>query len=433
MTRKRRKTSEQHQRRKKRRNEKNEIKSRAKETVVKKKNRKRNVTEKVKRLQNFYRRRTFIRKLKRYSSEISAGTPHPMVTITEAQFATMKDNCVMLTHMIREGENSKNCCDGGLTRFTVKSWGRNLDHIFSEVNSATTASLNFDLNAIDGGYFIVICRAGEKCLKMDQNISFIGGSVNDGDYVVLCCSMRMVKERINRSNVYEWDNKADLKVLKRFKKSTVKNSEDHHYGSSGQCYSFGIRNSYSRSSSGNVTVTNYAGDMACEMKKYEQYLWKCFSLVFKSFDSLIQGFSGKLNVSCRSMMLTSKETELGDVIKKHEDENAEHNNFILSGNINVNAKTRLFHCEKDTTYTTIYIPKQVESSCYIVFEFSINEKWLFQVKFNQESCFSYSAYCLAHRQLNTNGKNCMNLSTYSGKRLYCSYRKSLLRLEEVGK
>jgi hypothetical protein len=433
MTRKRKKSSEQLERRKKRRNEKSKLSIKAKDSVSGEKKRKRNVTEKVKRLQNFYRRRTFIRKLKRFSSENSVGTPHPMVTISEAQYATMRDNCVILTCMKRECINSKNCCDGGLTRFTLKSWGKNLDHIFSEVNSATTASLSFDLDAIYGGYFIVLCSAEESCLKKDQNISYISVGGKDCDYVILCCAMKMVKEKINTINSYVWDNKTDLKVVKRFKKSTIKNSEGHHYGSSGQCYSFGIRNSYSRSSSGNVTVTNYAGDMACEMKKYEQYIWKCFSVVFKSFDSLIKGFSDKLNVCCRSMLATSKENELGDIIKKMEEENSEHNNFILTGNINVNAKTKLFHCEKDTTYTTIYVPKQVETSCYIIFEFSINEKLSFQVKFNQESCFSYSAYCFAHRQLDSNGKNCMNVSTYSGKRLYCSYRKSLLRLEEVSK
>jgi hypothetical protein len=53
------------------------------------------------------------------------------------------------------------------------------------------------------------------------------------------------------------------------------------------------------------------------------------------------------------------------------------------------------------------------------------------MKFPQNSGFSYSGYCIAHRQFYVQGLNCMNLSTYCGRRLYCNYRQSLYRLEKI--
>jgi len=129
------------------------------------------------------------------------------------------------------------------------------------------------------------------------------------------------------------------------------------------------------------------------------------------------------------MRQLSSNTEMEHLVKK---ENSKNNvQFMLTANINIDAKTKYLHCEKDTTYTTIYVPKQISTQAFIVFEFELNELHSLKIKFPPESCFTYSAYCLGHRQIYTNGHKCMNVSTYSSKRLYCHFRKSMVRLSDT--
>ena len=90
--------------------------------------------------------------------------------------------------------------------------------------------------------------------------------------------------------------------------------------------------------------------------------------------------------------------------------------FITTAKININATTRGFHCEKDNIYYHIFIPKQKDTDAHIIFQFRINCETTLHLKVQQHGVFTYSAYCLAHRQLATSfGDNCMNISTYSAK------------------
>jgi hypothetical protein len=104
---------------------------------------------------------------------------------------------------------------------------------------------------------------------------------------------------------------------------------------------------------------------------------------------------------------------------------------MISGNINITAETKDLHCERDTTYTSIFIPEQKDSLAFVIFDFNISHGKCFRMKFQQNSGFSYSGYCIGHRQFYVQGLNCMNLSTYCERRLCCNYRQSLYRLEKT--
>ena len=52
---------------------------------------------------------------------------------------------------------------------------------------------------------------------------------------------------------------------------------------------------------------------------------------------------------------------------------------------------------------------------------------------DKDGAFTYSGYCLAHRQLQTFGENCMNISTYSAKSVFSNFRQSLLRIKKLEK
>ncbi len=203
----------------------------------------------------------------------------------------------------------------------------------------------------------------------------------------------------------------------------MKQNKSHHYGSSSFCYSFGIRNAFSKYVSGDITVTKYARDGIMEMAMYKKYIWRKVMNLFKCFDSIIGVISSKLYLSCKLYKkITRKNPEMNVVLS--DDECLCSRSTFISGNINVNANAKYLHSELDSTYTTILVPNQGGSSNFILFEFLINEQNSLKIKFGNNSGLTYSAYCLSHRQYLTQGENCMNISTYSGKRVFCSYRKS---------
>ena len=374
-----------------------------------------------------------MRRLKKYLEDQHKSAPHPLIVIKKKIFQHVKNHSVILTNMRRKDINKKNVTDGGITCYSIKYIGDNVADLFHAMEIHPYSNLH-DINNSNllGDYLLILCEANEKCLVDDPNITFIPNEVEDDDYVLLM----MYVHNTCTSNLLQqlpiWDNVMDLAEIKKSKKSTINSSNyNHHYGSTGECYSFGVRNAFSTSQCTNITITNYAGDDSSTMQKYKKYIWDNFDIVFKSFDQKIPGLSKYLNITCKSMEHQCKGTELSSYMNNHYNKgNMAHSQSMLSGNINVNAMTRDIHCEKDITYTTIHVPHQQENDAYIVFEFQLNPLFSLKIQVLQNCSFTYSAYCLAHRQVYTYGFNCINLSTYSTKRLYNHYRLSLNRLKK---
>jgi hypothetical protein len=381
--------------------------------------------KKTKRKKNWYINRKAERRLKKYTVSDEKCCPHPLVVIKESTYLTLKGNCIVVSGMTRDNVNTRNYTDGGLTSFSKLNFGCNLQHIKED-------SSNVTLNNITGGFIIIICKVEELYSSEKDNLTFIPNNCNCKDFalLLLCTSTFSVSNGIQKQLC--WHNSIDYKHLKKLKNSTVKRNSSHHYGSSGECFSFGLRNSYRTSPSGNVTLTRYAGDMDTNGYKYESYIWDSLYMAFQSFNQIIHGVSSKINMTSRSMKKLSLNTELEQYTKIHSCNTKNGSTqYILSGNINVNATTKQLHCEKDTTYTTIHVPIQTDTTAYITFQFQLNEQFSLNFKCMQNNCFTYSAYCLAHRQMYTSGSKSMNLSTYSGGRVYCNYRRSYRRVNKL--
>ncbi len=161
---------------------------------------------------------------------------------------------------------------------------------------------------------------------------------------------------------------------------------------------------------------------------FKHFIHQNLLRTFQSIDCILPGLSRRLNISIESMRHISTRTSLCRDVSMNEELSNRHNPFILSSSINVDCRTRDFHCEKDVTYTTIMVPLQDNMMNHIIFEFRINDYVSFKIKCHQKSFFIYSAYCMTHCQLDTIGEKCMNLSSYSNKRLYCSFRRSYERI-----
>ena len=107
-----------------------------------------------------------------------------------------------------------------------------------------------------------------------------------------------------------WNNEDDINQVRKIKKSTIKNNIHHHYGSSGECFSFGLHNSYKSSTSNGITITHYAGDEVEEMKTYHNKLQKTLLCAFNTFDSIIPGISKDFYIMTRTLKEMSKKNPL---------------------------------------------------------------------------------------------------------------------------
>lgn len=394
----------------------------------------------------YYKKRQKVRSLHQFLDLKLNSSPHPLILIGAKQFENIKDNSIILTDMTRTNVTTSNSSDGGRTSYTVKSMGINVTQIFGEDLKIDKHHVGDGQNIgevfpeyINGKYLAILCEVKSQCLQEDPSICFINADRDNDDayqYALLMLYVKNIDIDVIGSKwspIHVWDNVKDYAVIKKIKRSTIKsNKSTYHYGSTGECFSFGLRNDFKKTECQRISLTQYANDNAPEITHFIQYIGDNFDKCHKAFDKIIYGMSNFINVTCRFMKYESKQTVLKDYVTAigNNDIKNKSKSFILSGNININAKTRDFHCEKDTTYTTICVPKQTLIHAFVVFEFMINESMILQLKIKQNSAFTYSAYCLCHRQLYAVGDNCMNISNYSARSVFTHFRKSLERVKK---
>jgi len=147
----------------------------------------------------------------------------------------------------------------------------------------------------------------------------------------------------------------------------------HHYGSTGLCYSFGSKNGFSIDEITLSSIVKYAGDESICAQHFKHFIHQNLLRTFQSIDCILPGLSRRLNISIESMRHISTRTLLCRDVSMNEELSNRHNPFIVSSSINVDCRTRDFHCEKDVTYTTIMVPLQDNMMNHIIFEFKIND------------------------------------------------------------
>lgn len=362
--------------------------------------------------------------LNKFVQDFGGSTPHPLLCIDEATFQIFQDNTIVLCNMRRTPIVDSPSSDGGITSYEVSKIGEHLLPLFSTLDDNN----HCDISNIRHDYMFFMCSTSEKCLIDDPNVVYIGDREKSRDYAILLLLLSDVTKFQKDAELPRWDNVEDLKMLQKIKRSTVKNNQaSHHYGSTGLCYSFGVRNAYSMDETGKVSLTRYVGDMKETASYFKHFIHYNFHTTFKAFDVLYPGFSYKLNLCVEAMQHVSKNTMLKSFITSDEDLAMSINPFLLTSNINIDCKTKDLHCERDVSYTTIMVPYQNVGN-FIIFEFKLNEQISFSLKCPASSCFTYSAYCLYHRQFQTSGGSCINLSSYCNKSFFCNFRKSLERL-----
>ena len=105
-----------------------------------------------------------------------------------------------------------------------------------------------------------------------------------------------------------------------------------------------------------------------------------------------------------------------------------------SSQICINAMTKLFHTELDSTYTVISVPHQKKDTCLPSFQFKIKEDTILEVPLQEGTTIIFSAYMLTHRQnlvIDESLKNMypfFNVASFGNMRLFTHMRKTIQRL-----
>jgi len=236
--------------------------------VVKQENKERHRRRKV---QNYYHNRKAKRRLKKFLTQERERSPHPMIIIPEESFLKFEANCIVLKNMKRDAANKHNLADGGMTNFTIGHCGRYVKHL---LRNSWLFDCALEMKKIENGFLLVLCQVNENCLQEDNNVCFSSGNWSMKDFVLLMIAVADIHQFYDCEKVYVWDNIMDLNLLRTCKKNTVKSHKKHHYGSTGFCYSFGVRNAFRKNISQQVSITKYVGDDIAVMKGFKNYVWK---------------------------------------------------------------------------------------------------------------------------------------------------------------
>jgi len=112
-------------------------------------------------------------------------------------------------------------------------------------------------------------------------------------------------------------------------------------------------------------------------------------------------------------------------------------NGYVNSHLCLNAETREFHTECDSSYTIISVPSQLSRSNEKGefnkghFEMKINEKKILVIPMSVGTTFTYSGFMLSHRQQIYRGNNSVrpfvNIVSYNSKRLFNNMMESFRR------
>ena len=300
--------------------------------------------------------------------------------------------------------------------------------------------------------FIITDRNEIK--KMNPNHHLISSNTTS-----TCCSsfqnsgkilLFVLNSSINtkhQGNDYEF-SETDYKELIRLKPNIIKpNNDGNHFKSQGYIASFGNKGYYGMVNS--TSSVNQFVNKKAENKISQETIDKgalrfekvCSDQLESSLGQLESTFPNISNIICPILNIVNQiETNTIELNFKKQQTG---DNGLWQSSICVNAVTKLFHIERDVTYTLITVPKQkkVKSGC------KKNSETFFLFKLNNDNCiaipmidqtsFMFSGTMLTHRQFSMDGymnkkkRECINpyfnIASYGNEKLFRHIRTSLNR------
>ena len=261
--------------------------------------------------------------------------------------------------------------------------------------------------------FFILCNATE--------IADIDGVVlvGHGSHAVLLCAA------YNCNNSVTLPKPDDIRDdMRTFKENIVKKKP--HFGSCGECYSFGDHASFRKVSvSSQSSIHPYSFRDVEKERHYRHILLSLVRSAQNEIDNCLPGFSTVCTLSLDVMLDTLNEKVYIQGIPS-----PSCSGNYLAAHYNFNAGTSQFHIERDTSYTIMLVPFGcTQNNLQLQFHFRLNDTSMAIIGMTSGVTFTYAAYLLTHRQhcSASDYDCCFNCSAYGNKQLFQHARTTYIR------
>ena len=389
--------------------------------------------------------------------------PLVLIELNSTDYGRMVGNSIIVNdpYVIFDDPSNKN------TRklyFKTVQYGENFYDVKSSVNHFTTKTIPvpgdkgicskvINLDGIKNNYVTVLSPV--HCITTVHNClntipsNQMKSSVDPTPLSGYCVLMLMTIDK----NISHDENIFNFDLFQEFcscKPNIIPQSnKNKHFGSSGYYFAFGNKghygmhndvssvSQYSNKKSKNKQKQQLIDDKATRM---EYLTSKHTSLSVKSLSRVLPQV--KNFISPLLLAAKSKQEKLGSINFKDVDTTKD---GIFQSVVCVNSTTKVFHTEKDCTYTLITVPSQTtpkvenkKTRSPTHFMFKLNENEVLALKMKQNVSFIFHGYTLTHRQhcIDSYRDNIpmeeyqpfYNIGCYGNHRLFKHIKKSFERL-----
>ena len=396
---------------------------------------------------------------------LNNSTPTILFELSSREWSRLKDNSIIVSGSGIVNSSSTSSTRHNNVFYSSIVFGSNIQ---SDSNVSNLFDYNINLSRRNGGNLLtrqininaipnrllLIVTPRLEIQNINQNNIIVSSSfsttngpcTNPSSGMVVLLLLR--SSNINNSDMFQWSIDS-FQQLKHVKKNIIKNIDcDNHFGSQGFIASYGNRGAYKMTSK-TSSISQYVSKKTVDpnvLFKSLHFEYHCkihLDFAIKSFQKIIPNVKKLICPILNSAHQFQK--EVGDINFR---EVQSSNLGLWQSSICVNAMTRIFHTEKDVTYTIISVPKQnlvcsdmKRKSTFFLFR--LNNSNCLSIKMNPGISFLFSGTMLTHRQccvdgyrendIPTHGNIFFNIASYGNEKLFCHLRKSFERIIHIDK
>ena len=423
------------------------------------KTRRRNNKRSYNKIENQIETHLMNKKLLNEYNNVIKQTPTVLIELTSIQWKRIKDNSIHVSDAFLSETDVKNKREQTIFYNSIY-YGKNLQKQKSDIS--------FNLGKKNGGKMKCIMLNHSRIKKrmlyittnrneiktMNPNHHIISSNATSTSSLSFQNSGKVLLFVLNSSintkkdkNCYEFSEK-DYKELVRFKPNIIKPKNDgNHFQSQGYIASFGNKGYYGmvNSTSSVSQFVNKKSECKVSQENIDRGALNfekiCSDQLESSLGQLEAIFPNISNIICPILNVVNQiETNTVDLNLKKQQTG---HNGLWQSSICVNAVTKLFHIERDVTYTLITVPKQktVKSGCKktreTFFQFKLNNDNCIAIPMINQTSFIFSGTMLTHRQFSMDGymnkkkreslNPYFNIASYGNEKLFRHIRTSLNR------
>eukprot|EP00590_Aulacoseira_subarctica_P000120 CAMPEP_0172438154 /NCGR_PEP_ID=MMETSP1064-20121228/72646_1 /TAXON_ID=202472 /ORGANISM="Aulacoseira subarctica , Strain CCAP 1002/5" /LENGTH=351 /DNA_ID=CAMNT_0013186689 /DNA_START=699 /DNA_END=1751 /DNA_ORIENTATION=- len=284
--------------------------------------------------------------------------PMPIYTLNADENENIALNSIFLKHPKRTKITDQ--------KTAFRNW--EVDHIGANI------SANLIIRPTRANPFYILCDVAE--IVAIDGVMLVGS----GRHAVLLCATKVAVQ-----NMVLCGKTSDiLNDISSFKPNIKTGNK--HFNSAGKCFSFGDHGAYEKlTDSGKSSVRQYSSKDNVKETHYGTILSVLLNSACDAIDKRLPYFS---SVSALTTEVIMKELnqELLTGLPSHQSK-------YLSAHFNFNARTEIFHIERDVTYTLIFVPSGFnQTASGLQFQFRLNDFTTIIIGMGSGVTFTYAAW-----------------------------------------